>query len=138
MAENTMGSTSATASHYDRLGGAESIRAAVDRFYAAVLDDPELAGYFTDIDVARLKRHQVLLLGQVLGGPQNYDGRDLGEAHRGLGITDGHYGKVVRHLVTVFTEMGAAADTIAAAGEVLDNVKPQIVEEGAEAGAGGR
>ena len=79
----------------------------VEQFYARVLDDDELAPYFTDADVAAVKRHQVLLLSQVLGGPSEYDGRDLGEAHRGLGITSDHYDKVVGHLVAVLTDLGA-------------------------------
>ncbi|HYZ99903.1 MAG TPA: group 1 truncated hemoglobin [Acidimicrobiales bacterium] len=120
---------SAPASHYERLGGQDTIREAVDRFYAAVLGDPELAGYFTDVDIDRVKRHQVLLLSDVLGGPESYDGPDLGQAHRGLGITDGHYDKVVGYLVAVFTDLGADGDTIAAAAEVLASVKPQIVED---------
>ena len=48
------------ASHYDRLGGAPTIREAVERFYTLVLADPDLAPFFTDVDVAQVKRHQVL------------------------------------------------------------------------------
>jgi hemoglobin len=117
-------------SHFDRIGGTPAVREAVDRFYARVLDDAELAPYFVDVDMAKVKRHQVLLLSHVLGGPQAYDGRDLGEAHRGLGVTDAHYDRVVDHLVAVLTELGAPADTIGAAAEVVAGVKPDIVESG--------
>ena len=55
-------------SHYDRVGGRPAIREVVERFYVRVLDDAELAPYFTDADMAQVKRHQVLLLSQVLGG----------------------------------------------------------------------
>jgi hemoglobin len=116
------------ASHYDRLGGAPTIREAVDRFYTLVLADDELAPYFTETDVAQVKRHQVLLLSQVLGGPAAYDGRDLGDAHRGLGISSAHYDRVVEHLVTVLVELGADDEAIAAAGAVVAGVKPDIVE----------
>lgn len=116
------------ASHYDRLGGAPTIREAVDRFYALVLADPDLAPFFTDSDVAGVKRHQVLLLSQVLGGPAAYDGRALSEAHHGLGITDTHYDKVVAHLVSVLVDLGADDDALAAAGAVVTSVKPDIVE----------
>jgi hemoglobin len=120
-------------SHYDRVGGRPAIREVVERFYALVLDDAELAPYFTDVDVARVKRHQVLLLSQVLGGPTEYDGRDLGEAHRGLGITSDHYDKVVGHLVAVLVELGADDELLAAAGGVVASVKADIVEDGAPA-----
>jgi hemoglobin len=116
------------ASHYDRIGGGAAVREAVERFYTRVLDDPDLKPYFTTVDVSEVKRHQVLLLSQVLGGPANYAGRELGAAHSGLGITDDHYDRVVDHLVAVFTELGAEADTIAAAGDVLAGVRTDIVE----------
>jgi hemoglobin len=114
--------------HYDRIGGAATIQEAVERFYGRVLGDRELVPYFTGIDMARLKRHQVLLLSQVLGGPSAYDGRDLGEAHRGLGITEAHYDKVVGHLVSVLVELGADEEAVAAAGDVVRAVRPDIVE----------
>jgi hemoglobin len=116
------------ASHYDRIGGGDAVREAVERFYTRVLDDPELEPYFATVNMAEVKRHQVLLLSQVLGGPATYAGRELGAAHSGLGITDDHYDRVVDHLVAVFTELGAEADTIAAAGEVLAAVRADIVE----------
>jgi hemoglobin len=103
----------------------------VEQFYARVLADDELSPYFTGSDVDAVKRHQVLLLSQVLGGPSEYDGRELGEAHRGLGITSEHYDKVVGYLVAVLTELGADDELLAAAGSVVAGVKPDIVEIGA-------
>lgn len=117
-------------SHYERIGGAPTVKEAVDRFYRLVLDDADLAPYFRDSDVAEVKRHQVLLLSQVLGGPANYDGRDLGEAHRGLGITEDHYAKVVDHLVGVLENLGADGDAVAAVGAVVADLKSEIVEDG--------
>lgn len=127
-----MGSDAAP-THYDRVGGRPAITAVVEQFYARVLADDELAPYFDDADVAAVKRHQVLLLSQVLGGPSEYDGRELGEAHRGLGITSEHYDKVVGYLVAVLTEAGADDELIAAAGGVVAGVKDDIVENGAAA-----
>jgi hemoglobin len=111
--------------------GQPAIREVVEQFYARVLADEDLAPYFVDADVTQVKRHQVLLLSQVLGGPAEYDGRDLGEAHRGLGITSDHYDKVVGHLVAVLSELGADDELLAAAGAVVGGVKADIVESGA-------
>src|SRR5688572_22914579 len=129
----TTADASSPDSHYARVGGRPAIREVVEQFYARVLDDDELAPYFTDTDVAAVKRHQVLLLSQVLGGPSEYSGRDLGEAHRGLGITSDHYDKVVGHLVAVLTELGADDELLAAAGGVVASVKADIVEDGTAA-----
>ena len=128
MAAETTDASPTPASHYDRVGGEPAIREVVEQFYARVLDDDDLAPYFVDADVSEVKRHQVLLLSQVLGGPAEYDGRELGAAHRGLGITSDHYDKVVGHLVAVLTDLGADDELLAAAGGVLAGVKADIVE----------
>jgi len=128
MAAETTDASPTPESHYDRVGGKPAIREVVEQFYARVLDDDELAPYFTDADVSEVKRHQVLLLSQVLGGPAEYDGRELGAAHRGLGITSDHYDKVVGHLVAVLTDLGADDELLAAAGGVVAGVKADIVE----------
>ena len=62
---------------------------------------------------ARVKRHQVLLLSQVLGGPAEYES-ELGEAHRGLGIT-APLRQGGRHLVAS-SPSSAPTTTLAAAG----------------------
>lgn len=128
MAGEQTGPVQAPASDFDRVGGTPAIREAVDRFYKRVLDDPALAPYFAGVDVSGVKRHQVLLLTQVLGGPSGYGGRALGEAHAGLGITTGHYGKVVDHLVEVLQELDVPDDVIAALGATVGGLEAEIVE----------
>jgi hemoglobin len=117
--------------HYERIGGIEAIRHAVNDFYDRVLSDPELGGYFTGVDIGRVKRHQVRLLSSVLGGPQVYDGRALGAAHTGLKISPEHYDRVVAHLAAVLTARGAPADTTAAVLDAMHSVKAEIVEASA-------
>ncbi|HEX6418162.1 MAG TPA: group 1 truncated hemoglobin [Acidimicrobiales bacterium] len=130
MAGDTTDAPAAPPSHYERLGGAAAIQRAVELFYDRVLADDELAPYFTGTDMPSLRRHQVLLLSQVLGGPASYDGRALAEAHQGLRITGAHYDRVVDHLVGVLTELGADDDALAAAGAVVAAVRPDIVAGG--------
>jgi hemoglobin len=67
MSTDTAGSPAMTL--YESLGGSGPLKIAVDRFYVAVTEDPQLVHSFEGRDLARLKRHQVLLLSQVLGGP---------------------------------------------------------------------
>jgi hemoglobin len=85
-------------SDYERVGGGPAIRAVVDRFYELVLQDDRLVSFFTDSNMTQLKRHQVLLISQVLGGPANYDGRDLRQAHAGLRISRADFDVVVAYL----------------------------------------
>ncbi len=114
-------------SDYDRIGGAAAVSAVVDRFYELILEDARLVAYFTDTDLPRLKRHQVLLISQVLGGPVAYDGRDLRQAHVGMAITPEHFGLVVDHLVQALQEAGVEAEVIARVGAVLAQVEPDVV-----------
>ena len=124
-------------SYYDQLGGAPTVGEAVDRFYRLVLDDVELAPYFTGVDVAQLKAHQVRLLSHVLGGPDEYEGRDLATVHGELGITHAHYIRVGEHLTGVLTTMGAREEIVEALAATLAGVQPQIVAQPDDAAPGG-
>ncbi|GAA4566701.1 group 1 truncated hemoglobin [Micromonospora coerulea] len=122
-------------SHYERIGGASSVKAAVELFYDKVLADPELAGYFATVDMPEQRRHLALMLTVVLGGPNEYAGRGLAEAHQPLGIPAAHYAKVGEHLVVTLTELGVPADIIADVRTVLGQVQDQVVSADAGAGA---
>jgi len=113
---------------YERIGGAEPIRQVVAAFYERVVADPALTDFFTGVDMTRLKRHQALLISQVLGGPAEYDGLELSEAHRGLGITKDDFARVVVHLVATLREAGVPEDIIGRVGEVLGGTEGAIVQ----------
>ena len=115
-------------SDYDTVGGGAAVRQVVDDFYARGVDDPQLTAYFAGIDMSRLKRHQALLVGQVLGGPADYDGRTLREAHAGLGITDGHFDRVVTHLAAALTAAGVPGDILDRAGAAVLATRSDVVE----------
>jgi len=106
-------------SDYERVGGGAAIRTVVDRFYELVLGDRSLERYFAETDLVRLKRHQALLIAQVMGGPAEYDGRDLREAHAGMGITRDDFALVVSYLTQALREAGVDDDIL---GRVADTV----------------
>jgi hemoglobin len=112
---------------YERLGQEVGIRTAVDDFYIRVVADPELARYFEGIDLPRLRRHQTALLVQVTGGPVEYSGRTLAEAHSGLHITSSAFDRVVGHLVATLTDLGVPAEDIAEVGAALAVHRDEIV-----------
>lgn len=113
---------------YDKVGGTAALHAAVDMFYDRVLTDAQLSHYFKGINEAELRRHQVLFLAQALGGPKQYDGRDLAVAHAGLGITSEDYDLVVDYLVGVLTELNVSLDVLDALSEAVASLKPSIVD----------
>ncbi|MGH1565373.1 group I truncated hemoglobin [Mumia sp. DW29H23] len=112
---------------YARVGGGKAVSVVVDRFYQLVLADPQLAPYFDSTEMANLKRHQVQLISHLLGGPVEYSGRELRDAHAGLDISSGDYALVTQHLVAALTEAGVPDDIIASLGGTLVAVEPDIV-----------
>jgi hemoglobin len=127
MSEQTTG---AALSDYEAVGGGSAVSTVVNDFYDRVLGDPQLAPYFEGVDLARLKRHQALLVTQVLGGPENYNGRPLGEAHEGLGIDHDDFTAVVGHLAAAMEDAGVPDDIIGRAGAAVAATEPEIVEVG--------
>jgi hemoglobin len=115
---------------YDVVGGTDALKLAVDRFYERVVADPRLSGYFAGQDVPRIKRHQVLLLSQVLGGPAEYSGRRLGAAHAQLSITAADYDRVVDHLVGTLRDLEVDGSVLSAVQGVVAGVKPDIATAG--------
>jgi hemoglobin len=81
---------------YQRIGGEAAISAAVDRFYERILADPSLSHFFNGIGMGRLKAHQFAFLSQALGGPKQYSGTSMSEAHAKLAIEQIHFDAVAR------------------------------------------
>lgn len=91
---------------YDKLGGEATIKAVVEEFYTRILGDPLLKPAFDGVDMARQKRHQALFISQALGGPKEYDGRSMYEAHRHLNVSDEQFDAVAGHLVGTLRHFG--------------------------------
>ena len=116
-------------SAFERIGGAATVRLAVDELYKLILSDPDLEGYFQGVNMPKLKVHMVDLLTTVLGGPGQYTGRELADAHRGLEITEEHYAKVGEYLIGLVKSIGAPDDVVESVGATLTAVSEQIIEE---------
>lgn len=117
-------------SDYERIGGGAPLTAVVDELYVRLTADPLVGHYFTDIDLPRQKRHMVLMLAKVLGGPDEYTGRALDDAHQPLDISDADYDRVGEHLVTILGEVGVPDDIQGRVVETLGAVRPQVVSRG--------
>lgn len=91
-------SRSADRTLYDRLGERDVIEDIVDEFYDRVLADDRVNGYFEETNVADLRAHQVEFFSAAIGGPIEYTGRDLRDAHVDFEITERAFDIVVGHL----------------------------------------
>ncbi|MFC7079883.1 group I truncated hemoglobin [Halorussus caseinilyticus] len=89
---------------YHRLGGKEQISSIVDEFYERVLADDSVAQFFEDVDMAAQRAHQTQFLSAVAGGPVEYDGEEMREAHEGLGLEEQHFTAIATHLEAALRE----------------------------------
>ncbi|MFE3187463.1 group 1 truncated hemoglobin [Nocardia sp. NPDC059240] len=112
---------------YDRIGGGPALIAVVDDFYRRVLADADLAGFFTGVDLERLKQRQVEYFSTVLGGPAVYTGASLRRVHQGLGITRRHFDRVVRHLTAALSGAGVSPEDVDLIVEALGPLADDIV-----------
>ena len=69
---------------YERLGGEGAVNAAVELFYRKVLADGRIAHFFDDVDMESQIAKQKAFLTMAFGGPNNYTGADMRNAHKRL------------------------------------------------------
>jgi hemoglobin len=117
----------ATQTLYHALGEDVGIRSVVDDFYGRVLADPQLSPYFASVDMTAVRRHQVAFLSAATGGPKQYSGRTLSDAHARLGVTGEAFERVVTHLVASLDVCGVDAETTSQVVSALAPLRPDIV-----------
>ena len=98
-AMNTRYETPPEAALYARIGGTLGVSALVDAFYRRVLADPLLGPMFAHVPMVKLKRMQLEFFSAALGGPVEYTGRPIIDAHHHLHLQLAHYQRFVRCLM---------------------------------------
>lgn len=122
-------SISAEPTIYEAIGGDPALAAVVDDFYARVLADPALSGFFAGTNMTKLKGRQVEFFAAALGGPEPYQGVSMRDAHRGRGIYQEHFDLVAGHLIDALSGAGVPEGTI---GQIVGAIAPlasQIVSQ---------
>lgn len=112
---------------YERLGGRAAIESVVDEFYDRVLADEDVNHHFEDVDMEALRNHQKLFIESVTGGPAEYDGREMADAHAGLGITEAEFDVVAEHLDGALAAHDVPDDDREAVLSQVAGLKPAIV-----------
>ncbi len=117
---------------YERLGGSDAIDASVDIFYEKVLADPLLIPFFAHTDMVKQKRMQRAFLTMAFGGPGNYNGRNMREAHTKSveqGMGDEHFDAVVGHLAATLKQLGVGDDDINDVAEVANSIRDDVLNK---------
>ena len=71
---------------YERLGGAEQITKIVGDLVDLHLQNPRIAPRFQNSDIAKIKHAASTFFIAGSGGPNNYTGKDMLSAHKGMNI----------------------------------------------------
>ena len=90
---------------FERIGAEKGVIALIDAFYGRVLADSELAPFFRDIGMEKLRNMQIQLFSAALGGPVGYTGRPLSYAHHGLGIKPRHLQSFLEHFFETVSDL---------------------------------
>lgn len=98
---------------FEKVGGSETIKALVDRFYDRVLADPRLAPFFPNTDMAALRAKQGMFITMLLTASRTYKGPDLASAHapaRAQGMNDEHFDALLGHFDAALRDLKVEED----------------------------
>lgn len=116
---------------YERIGGEEAVKATVVKLYEKILEDERLVPFFEDVDMDTLRRSQSAFITMALGGPHNYTGVGLRNAHRSLveekGLSDEHFDAVAEHLAAAMNELGVEQSMIEEAIAVVATTRNDVL-----------
>jgi hemoglobin len=115
---------------YERIGGQTAVLAAVDLFYKKVISDELTRPFFDNLDMTAQIKKQVAFMTWAFGGPTEFRGRDLREAHAPLvrkGLTDAHFDAVARHLSDTLNELGVEPPLIQEALKIVGGTRSSVL-----------
>jgi hemoglobin len=115
---------------FEKIGGKDAVNAAVDIFYNKVLADDRISGFFEGIDMKSQRRKQILFLTYAFGGPNNYDGKNMRDAHAPLvekGLNDMHFDAVIENLGATLVELKVPEELINEAAAIALSTRNDIL-----------
>lgn len=116
---------------YEKIGGEAAVMAAVDVFYKKVLADERTRPFFEELNMDAQIRKQVGFMSHAFGGPEEYKGRDLRNAHAGLvknkGLNDSHFDAIAGHLHDTLVELGVERGLIDEALRIVASTRDEVL-----------
>jgi hemoglobin len=83
---------------FNELGGKAGLTKIVDDFMPLVMADTRINRFFEKTDQVKLKAMLVDQFCELTGGPCKYTGRDMYEAHDGMGVRNAHFNALAEDL----------------------------------------
>ena len=115
---------------YETLGGKDAVNAAVEGFYRKMLADDRVSRFFDGVDMDGQVAKQAAFMTMVLGGPNEYTGKDMREGHKPLlekGLNDSHVDIVTEHLGATLKELGVGDAEIQQVADLANSVRDDVL-----------
>ncbi|MGZ8162652.1 MAG: group I truncated hemoglobin [Methylobacter sp.] len=117
---------------FDRIGGAPAVNAAVDIFYRKVLMDYRINRFFDNTDMDTQVAKQKAFFTMAFGGPNNYTGTDMRNAHARLvkmGLNESHFDAVMEHLGATLEELNVPQELIAEVAAIAESTRNDVLNK---------
>ena len=117
---------------YERLGGTPGISAIVDDIVALHMENPAIRARFrpyldTPEKLEQTKRHTCAFLEAGSGGQAKYTGRSMGEAHRGMNVSEAEYLAALDDILAALHKQGIDEQTQKDVLAIAYSLKEQIL-----------
>ncbi len=115
---------------FEQIGGEAAVNAAVDIFYRKVLADYRINRFFDNVDMEQQAAKQKAFLTMAFGGPNNYTGTDMRNAHARLvkmGLDDSHFDAVMEHLGGTLKELNVSDNLIAQVAAIAESTRNDVL-----------
>ena len=119
---------------FERLGGKEGISGIVDDAVENHMSNPAVSARFLPYknlpeQLATVKQHTVNFFSAGSGGPANYGGREMPEAHKGMNISPGEYMHVVDDIFIALDKHSIDEETKKDVLSILWSLKGTIIAQ---------
>jgi hemoglobin len=112
---------------YRALGGTDGITKVVDAALAEIHGDLRINIFFEKTDMADLRRLLIEQICAATGGPCEYTGRSMEEAHSGLNLSDADFDAFVEDLVHALDSVKVPKELQKQLLDLLGPMRPQVV-----------
>jgi hemoglobin len=114
---------------YNEIGGEEKVGQMVDDFYNRIMKDDSLNHFFKETNMEKQRKHQTNFLSYALGGPNQYSGRAMAQAHSGLNTQDTHFDSIIEHMREAMKKHQIGEDHIEQVIQNISKHRQDIVSE---------
>ena len=123
----TIGNATKTATLFQRLGGEAKVRKIVNDVLDKNYNNPVIGHHFQKVNMPKLKQLVFEFFSMGTGGPHQYSGRAMPEAHKGLNITEDDFQRANIDTILALKENGVGERESNEVIAILDSLKHHVI-----------